>query len=114
MVEAGDFIPADARLLESSNLKVEESALTGESVPEDKDAGAEVDEKTSLGDRLNMVYAGCSVTYGRARAVVVETGMDTEMGKIAGLLAGEKQQQTPLQQRLAKLGKSLGILALAG
>ncbi len=113
MVEAGDFVPADARLLSAQSLRVDESALTGESVPEEKDADAALDAKTPLGDRLNMVYSGCSVAYGRGRAVVVATGMETEMGKIAGLLAGEKQQKTPLQQRLAKLGKSLGLLALA-
>ena len=112
-LEAGDFIPADARLLESVSLKSEESALTGESVPSEKDADAVVAEKAPLGDRSNMVFSGCSVTYGTALAVVTATGMDTEMGKIAGLLDGEGDTQTPLQKKLAQLGKYLGILALA-
>ena len=112
-LEAGDFIPADGRLLRSVSLKCEESALTGESVPSEKDAEAAVEEKAPLGDRSNMVFSGCSVTYGTALAVVTATGMDTEMGKIANLLDGESDSQTPLQQKLAQLGKYLGILALA-
>lgn len=112
-LEAGDFVPADARLIKSVNLKSEESALTGESVPSEKDAAAEVEEKAPLGDRKNMVYSGCSVTYGTATAVVTGTGMNTEMGKIANLLNGEKETATPLQQKLAQLGKILGIVALA-
>ncbi len=111
-LEAGDFIPADARLLHSVSLKSEESALTGESVPSEKEATAEVDLKAPLGDRHNMVFSGCSVTYGTATAVVTGTGMDTEMGKIANLLDGEEDGQTPLQQKLAQLGKYLGIVAL--
>ena len=112
-LEAGDFIPADARLLKSVSLKSEESALTGESVPSEKDAAALVEEKAPLGDRSNMVFSGCSVTYGTATAVVTGTGMNTEMGKIAGLLEGEEEGQTPLQQKLAQLGKYLGFVALA-
>lgn len=112
-LEAGDFIPADARLLKSAGLKSEESALTGESVPSEKDAAAQVEEKAPLGDRSNMVFSGCSLTYGTATAVVTGTGMNTEMGKIAGLLEGEKETQTPLQQKLAQLGKYLGFVALA-
>ncbi len=112
-LEAGDFVPADARLLTSAALKSEESALTGESVPSEKDASAVVKENAPLGDRTNMVFSGCSITYGTATAVVVATGMQTEMGKIAGLLEGETETQTPLQQKLAQLGKYLGILALA-
>ena len=112
-LEAGDFVPADARLLTSSNLKSEESALTGESVPAEKDARAEVKENASVGDRSNMVFSGCSLTYGSATAVVTGTGMNTEMGKIANLLAGEKEVRTPLQNKLAQLGKYLGIVALA-
>lgn len=112
-LEAGDFIPADARLLHSVSLKSEESALTGESVPSEKDADAEVAEKAPLGDRCNMVFSGCSVTYGTALAVVTATGMDTEMGRIANLLDSENETQTPLQQKLAQLGKYLGIVALA-
>ena len=112
LLEAGDFIPADARLLESASLKSEESALTGESVPSEKDATAEIPVDAPLGDRKNMVYSGCSVTYGRGTAVVTSTGMKTEMGKIANLLEGESETQTPLQQKLTKLGKYLGIVAL--
>lgn len=111
-LEAGDFIPADARLLHSVSLKSEESALTGESVPSEKDAEEDVEEKAPLGDRHNMVFSGCSVTYGTATAVVTATGMDTEMGKIAGLLDSENEGQTPLQAKLAQLGKYLGIMAL--
>ena len=111
-LEAGDFIPADARLLRSASLKSEESALTGESVPAEKDADAPVPEKAPLGDRHNMVFSGCSVTYGNALAVVTATGMDTEMGKIAGLLEGESDGQTPLQKKLATMGKYLGMVAL--
>ena len=81
-LEAGDFVPADARLLHSVSLKSEESALTGESVPSEKDAEVIVDEKAPLGDRSNMVFSGCSITYGTAAAVVTATGMDTEMGKL--------------------------------
>lgn len=112
-LEAGDFVPADARLIKSVNLKSEESALTGESVPAEKDAEAEVKENASIGDRANMVFSGCSITYGTALAVVTGTGMNTEMGKIANLLAGEKETKTPLQLKLAQLGKWLGIVALA-
>ncbi len=112
-LEAGDFVPADARLLQSAGLKSEESALTGESVPSEKDASAVIADGAPLGDRLNMVYSGCSITYGTATAVVTATGMDTEMGKIANLLDGEEATQTPLQQKLAQLGKYLGIVALA-
>ncbi len=112
-LEAGDFVPADARLLQSSSLKSEESALTGESVPSEKDATAEVKENAPIGDRTNMVFSGCSITYGTAVAVVTATGMDTEMGKIANLLDNEADSETPLQQKLAQLGKYLGLMALA-
>lgn len=111
-LEAGDFVPADARLIKSVNLKSEESALTGESVPSEKDADAEVGEKAPLGDRKNMVFSGCSITYGTTTAVVTGTGMNTEMGKIADMLSGEKETATPLQQKLSQLGKILGITAL--
>ena len=111
-LEAGDFVPADARLIKASNLKSEESALTGESVPSEKDSSAEVEEKAPLGDRHNMVFSGCSITYGTAVALVTATGMQTEMGKIANLLNSETDSQTPLQKKLAKLGTYLGIVAL--
>ncbi|MCI6675324.1 MAG: cation-translocating P-type ATPase [Clostridiales bacterium] len=112
-LEAGDFIPADARLIRSVRLKCEESALTGESVPSEKDAETIVDANAPLGDRSNMVFSGCSITYGTALAIVTDTGMNTEMGKIANLLDSEEDTQTPLQKKLAQLGKYLGILALA-
>ena len=112
-LEAGDFVPADARLLRSAGLKSEESALTGESVPSEKNADEPVLEDAPLGDRTNMVFSGCSITYGTATAVVTATGMDTEMGKIANLLDAEEEGQTPLQQKLSQLGKYLGIVALA-
>ncbi|MGB4701173.1 MAG: calcium-translocating P-type ATPase, PMCA-type [Syntrophomonadaceae bacterium] len=111
-LEAGDFVPADARLIRSASLKAEEAALTGESVPVEKDAEARVDSNAPLGDRINMVYSGCSITYGTATAVVTATGMNTEMGKIAGLLDAEDNPQTPLQHKLAVLGKYIGFLAL--
>ncbi len=111
-LEAGDFVPADARLIHSAGLKSEESALTGESVPSEKDYLAEIKEGAPLGDRDNMVYSGCSITYGTAVAVVTATGMDTEMGKIANLLDSEEEGHTPLQRKLAQLGKYLGIMAL--
>ncbi len=111
-LEAGDFIPADARLIKSVSLKCEEAALTGESVPSEKDAEFIAEENAPLGDRANMVFSGCSVTYGTATAVVCATGMDTQMGKIANLLDDEGDTQTPLQQKLAQLGKYLGFVAL--
>ena len=112
-LEAGDFVPADARLLESANLKSDESALTGESVPAEKDADAVISPQAPLGDRDNMIFSGCAITSGTAAAVVTGTGMNTQMGAIAGLLAGEKESKTPLQKKLSKLGKYLGIVALA-
>ena len=112
-LEAGDSIPADARLIHSVSLKCEESALTGESVPSEKFADAEVGENAPLGDRSTMIFSGCSVTYGTALAVVTATGMDTEMGKIANLLESAEEGKTPLQEKLAKLGKYLGVVALA-
>ena len=111
-LEAGDFVPADGRLIKSAGLKCEESALTGESLPEEKNADDIVDENTPLGDRTNMVYSGCSVTYGTATAVVTATGMKTEMGKIADLLEKGQDTQTPLQKKLGQLGKYLGIMAI--
>ena len=111
-LEAGDFVPADAKLVRSVSLKCEESALTGESVPAEKDADALVAEDAPLGDRHNMVFSGCGVTYGTATAVVTATGMNTEMGKIANMLESSEETQTPLQQKLATLGKYLGIVAI--
>ncbi len=111
-VEAGDLVPADCRLLSSASLKCDEAALTGESLPVEKTADAAIPDIAPLGDRLNMLYSGCAVSYGRGRAVVVETGMQTEMGKIAAMLDNEKEGNTPLQDKLAQLGKYLGFLAL--
>jgi len=112
LIETGDMIPADARLIECANLKVEESALTGESVPVGKDSKADIKIGVAIGDQLNMLFSGCLVTNGRAKAVVTETGMNTEMGKIAGLLNKTKKTKTPLQQRLDKLGKNLCVVAV--
>ncbi|MBQ3411489.1 MAG: cation-translocating P-type ATPase [Oscillospiraceae bacterium] len=112
-LEAGDFVPADVRLIRASNLKVEEAALTGESLPVEKDPEAVIAENAPLGDRINMVYSGCSVSYGTAMGVVTATGMDTEMGEIASLLNEEEDEQTPLQEKLAQLGKILGYICLA-
>ena len=111
-LEAGDYVPSDARLLFSSSLKSEESALTGESVPSEKEADAFVKENAPIGDRSNMVFSGCSITYGSAAAIVTATGMNTEMGKIANLLDNEEESETPLQKKLADLGKYLGFVAL--
>ena len=114
LLEAGDAVPADGRLLESASLKIEEAALTGESVPVNKTAetiSAEGD--MPLGDRKNMCYMGSTVVYGRGSAVITATGMDTEMGKIAGVLARTEQEETPLQRKLTQLGKTLSYLVLA-
>jgi hypothetical protein len=112
-LEAGDFVPADSRLISSSSLKSEESALTGESVPSEKDANAIVKEDAPLGDRTDMIFSGCSITYGTATAVVTSTGMETQMGKIANLLNSEENGSTPLQRKLSQLSKYLGFMALA-
>ncbi len=113
LLEAGDYVPADARLIESFSLRAEESQLTGESLPVEKDALAVAAPDAALADRRDMVYSGGAILYGRARAVVTSTGMSTEVGRIAGLLEEAFDGQTPLQQKLAGLGKTLGIAALA-
>ncbi len=110
---AGDRVPADARLLESFNLKVQESALTGESESVEKNALVKLDESTVLADRVNMVYLGTTVSSGKARAAVVATGMATELGHIACLLESPNEEQTPLQKRLAELGRVLIAVCLA-
>ena len=110
--EAGDFIPADGLLIESASLKSDESMLTGESLPSEKDAKREVKDDSALGDQTNKVFSGCSITYGSGKAIVVSTGMNTEIGKIANLLDEDNSNETPLQKKLAQLGKYLGILAL--
>lgn len=112
LLEAGSAIPADARLLEAANLRVEEASLTGESEPVDKKVDATPDAEAPLGDRLNMLYMGTLVTYGRGSAVVVETGMRTQLGRIAELIQEVGSEQTPLQRRMSELGKTLAIAAL--
>ena len=107
LIEEGDTIPADGRVILSVALQTAEASLTGESLPVSKDA-ASLDEEVALGDRADMVFAGTAVTYGRGRAVVTATGMQTEMGKIAGLLHQTRSEQTPLQQELDRTGKALG------
>ena len=111
-LEAGDAVPADGRLLESASLKIEEAALTGESVPVNKAVEVIFDGDVPLGDRRNMCYMGSTVVYGRGRAVVTATGMGTEMGRIAGVLAQTEQEQTPLQRKLSQLGGVLSKLVL--
>ncbi len=114
ILEAGDAVPADGRLLESASLKIEEAALTGESVPVNKTAETiSAQGDVPLGDRKNMCYMGSTVVYGRGSAVITATGMDTEMGKIAGVLARTEQEETPLQRKLTQLGKTLSYLVLA-
>ncbi len=112
VLEAGDVVPADLRLIDTASLKIEEAALTGESVPVDKDAEAAVAEKAPLGDRLNMAFSGGTVTYGRGTGVVVATGMDTEIGKIAHMLSESKQEASPLTKQLATTAKLLSIIVL--
>ena len=112
VLEAGDAVPADGRLLESASLKIEEAALTGESVPVNKAVEVVFDGDVPLGDRRNMCYMGSTVVYGRGRAVVTATGMGTEMGRIAGVLAQTEQEQTPLQRKLSQLGGVLSKLVL--
>ena len=112
VLEAGDAVPADGRLLESASLKIEEAALTGESVPVNKAVEVIFDGDVPLGDRRNMCYMGSTVVYGRGRAVVTATGMGTEMGRIAGVLAQTEQEQTPLQRKLSQLGGVLSKLVL--
>ena len=113
ILEAGDYVPADLRLIESVNLKIDEAALTGESVPVEKDASAVLAEDASLGDRVNCGYMGTVITYGRGRGVITETGMQTQMGNIAGMLNDTPDESTPLQKKLDSLGKVLGIVCLA-
>ena len=113
VLDAGRYVPADLRLISSSNLQIEESALTGESVPSEKFAGHEYDtDKVPLGDQKNMAFSSTLVTYGRGEGVVVYTAMETEIGKIATILSEGETEQTPLQKRLSELGKVLGIIAL--
>ncbi len=116
VLEAGDAVPADGRIIENASLKIEEAALTGESVPVNKLIDAlnltAGQEEIPLGDRKNMCYMGSTVVYGRGKVVITETGMDTEMGKIAGALAAAEEEETPLQKKLDALGKTLSFLVL--
>lgn len=113
ILDAGRFVPADLRLIESANLQIEESALTGESVPTNKDASAIFsDPKTPVGDKSNMAFLSTLVTYGRGEGIVVATAMDTEIGKIAKILEDDNDEMTPLQKRLDELGRILGFLAI--
>ncbi len=112
-LEAGNFVPADLRLIEAVNLRVEEAALTGESVPVQKNAALVLEEEAGLGDRKNTVFMGTVVNYGRGRGIVVDTGMNTQLGMIADMLQTVEEEGTPLQMKLDQLGKTLGIGALA-
>lgn len=113
LLEAGDVVPADMRLLEAASLKIEEAALTGESVPVEKDVTEAVEAEAGIGDRVNMAYQNSNVTYGRGTGVVTNTGMYTEVGKIADMLANADESQTPLKQSLEQLSKTLTYLIVA-
>ena len=113
LLEAGDVVPADMRLLEAASLKIEEAALTGESVPVEKDITETVEAEAGIGDRVNMGYQNSNVTYGRGTGVVTNTGMYTEVGKIADMLANADESQTPLKQSLEQLSKTLTYLIIA-
>ena len=112
ILDAGRFVAADVRLIETANLQIEESSMTGESVPSEKDALLILDEKTPLGDRENLAFMTSMVTYGRGEGVVYGTGMNTEVGTIAGIINKEEDAKTPLEKRLNELGKTLGKLAI--
>ena len=113
VIETGDNVPADLRIIESVNLKIQEAALTGESVPVEKDANAVLPEDASIGDRINMAYSSCSVTYGHGMGVVTAIGNQTEVGKIASMIQAVPDIRTPMQIRLDKLGKTLAVICLA-
>ena len=112
VLETGDYVPADLRIIEAVNLKSQESALTGESVPVEKIIDT-INEEVGIGDRTNMLFSSSLITYGRGKGIVVETGMNTEVGKIAEIINSSEEGTTPLQEKLNKLGKILGIAALA-
>ena len=111
-LDTGDYIPADLRIIEAINLKSQEASLTGESVPVEKTTNVISEKEIGIGDRTNILFSSSLVTYGRGKGIVVETGMTTEVGKIAGMINNTEKQETPLQQKLNKLGKTLGISAL--
>lgn len=112
VLDTGDYIPADLRIIEAINLKTQESSLTGESMPVEKTSELIDEKEVGIGDRKNMLFSSSLVTYGRGKGIVVETGMTTEVGKIAGMINSTEKQETPLQQKLNKLGKTLGIAAI--
>lgn len=112
LIETGDNVPADLRLVESVNLKIQEAALTGESVPVEKDADAYVPDDAPIGDRVNMAYSSCSVTYGHGKGIVTAIGNQTEVGKIASMIQSVPDMRTPMQIRLDKLGKTLAVICL--
>ena len=112
LLEAGDLVPADARILECANLKADEAAMTGESVPVTKQAVESLPEETGLGDRVNMVISATVITNGRATCVVTGTGMNTEVGRIAGMLQGAGDTTTPLQRKMVEISKTLSIVCL--
>lgn len=112
VLDTGDYVPADLRIIEAANLKSQEASLTGESVPSEKNAATIENEKVGVGDRDNMLFSSSLITYGRGKGVVVETGMNTEVGKIAGIISNTVKSETPLQTKLNKLGKTLGLAAL--
>lgn len=113
ILEAGDYIPADLRLIETVNLKIDEAALTGESVPAEKDATVVLKDDAVLGDRVNCAYMGTVITYGRGKGLITDIGMKTQMGNIAGMLSNVPDETTPLQKKLDSLGKLLGTVCLA-
>ena len=112
ILEAGFFVPADLRLLETVNLKIDESSITGESMAVQKNAAMQLEQGAALGDRKNSAFMGTTVTYGRGRGVVTSTGMNTQLGLIAAMLQSFELEETPLQRRLNQLGKSLSIASL--
>lgn len=112
ILDTGDYIPADLRIIEAVNLKAQEASLTGESMPVEKSTEKIEEEEIGIGDRINLLFSSSLVIYGRGKGIVVETGMTTEVGKIAGMINNTEKQETPLQQKLNKLGKTLGIVAL--
>jgi Ca2+-transporting ATPase len=113
ILETGNYIPADLRLFETINLRIDESALTGESLPAQKDSSVVLRQDVPLGDRRNTAFMGTVVTYGRGKGIVVSTGMQTQIGRIAHMLQAVEDEKTPLQRQLDELGKTFGMAAIA-